>query len=100
MVHTALRWNVSKRLSRLKTQFMSLRITVEQKKAIDSLAVELGVDITELVQMGIVQIYEGLGQGISPKFRALASDDAMWREIGAKAKERSEEERKAIRGRQ
>src|SRR5262245_24372614 len=93
-------WSVLAKIKRKKSLHVGFWITPEQKKAVDTLAIELGLDISELMEMAIVQVYERLGEGVTPKFRALAGDDAIWREISAKSRERAEEERKSIRGRQ
>ena len=76
------------------------RVSAEQKKAIEALAVEMGLDISELVETALVQVYVMLGEGKSPKYQAMARDEATWREIAAHAREKVEEERSAIRRQQ
>lgn len=91
-------WSVLAKIRRTKDAAYLLRITSEQKKALEALAIEMRLDINELLEVGIVTVYELLGQGYTAKHRAISQDPAIWQEIGTKAKDRCEAERKAIRG--
>jgi hypothetical protein len=75
-------------------------VSREQKKAIETLAIEMGLDISELVEAALVQFYETLGQGKSGNYQAIARDEGTWRDIAMQAREKCEQERKAVRSRQ
>jgi hypothetical protein len=93
-------WSVARKMTASKTDQVGFRVTPEEKRAIETFAVELQADVTELVKAAIVQFYESLGSGVTPKFLRMASDPAIWREVTAKAKERCQHERQSVRGRQ
>ncbi len=96
----SLEWTVLAKDKRKKDKHAGFWVTAEQRRGIKALANELGYDLGEMCEVAIVQLYERLGQGDTAKYHSMADDSAVWREMAAKARERVEDERKAIRGRQ
>jgi hypothetical protein len=88
---------VAKKVSTRKTETLGFRLTPEQKDAIETLAIQMGWDVVELIQIASIAIYDMLGQGKSDRWAALARDPSMWKEISGHARERAEREREAIR---